>query len=77
MKVRTFTILLITIIWRNLSFGQASDRSEFSFTIEFEKTIPIKKIEVFYFERTYNYFEKVNYKIDKSKNQNFRIDELT
>ena len=50
-------------------FGQASGTADFSIKVKFEKGIPVDKMEAFYFTRSGSRFNKINYKVNASKNE--------
>lgn len=60
--------VLIVILFSTLLFSQASGRSNFSFNIDFEKNIPVDRLEVFCYTKAGNTLESVNVKIDKANN---------
>ncbi len=69
MKNKYLLTFLIIFYWSNYAFAQASETSEFSINIKFDTNIPLDKIGVYFYERTNNYFEKINYKINTDKRE--------
>lgn len=61
-------ILLIVFLFSELLFSQASGSSNFSLHIDFEKNIPVDRLEVFCYTKAGNTLEFVNVKIDKANN---------
>lgn len=56
----TFILTLLAFC----TFGQASGSANFTFEVKFEADIPPENIELSYFPRGGNHFEKINYTAD-------------
>ncbi|WP_299365913.1 hypothetical protein [Winogradskyella sp.] len=65
--MKYFTILIF-IIFSNCVYGQASSWGDFFISIEFEKDIPVKQIEVAYYQSAGQNIERINFYPDSLKN---------
>jgi hypothetical protein len=62
-------ILVLFFTFSHFIFGQASSSSDFLFEVKFDKNIPIRNIEVHYYQVPGNHFKKINYSLDCLNNK--------
>ena len=61
-------IFLIFLSLSHFTFGQASNRSDFFISVEFEENIPVKEIDVYYYKASNNHIERISFKPDSLNN---------
>ena len=62
-------VLLILTGWGNVIFAQASSWSEFKITVEFNNDIPIEDVDVSYYKKSGNWFDRIGIERDSVSNQ--------
>ena len=62
-------VILILMGCRNDLYGQASSRSDFKITVEFDADIPVEKVKTSYYKKSGAWFDEIRIERDTALNQ--------